>query len=110
MTAIKFMKTTNKNTERAAAAPEAEDEYEHFKKIAEKYVPLPELHDEEYRRRWENNDHPASFGGSTRLKCDRRFRSSFNALLRHLVRFSMEKDSLAEDHFHDQVPILFLHR
>jgi len=55
------MKEHNEQHETAAAAPEApQDEYEYFRMMAEKYLPLPELDDQEYNRRWENNDHPAT--------------------------------------------------
>jgi hypothetical protein len=51
----------NNNTETAAAAPEApQDEYEYFRMVAKRYLPLPELDSEEYHRRWENDDHPAT--------------------------------------------------
>ena len=55
------MKTKNDNTETTAAAPKAaEDEYEYFERMAKKHLPLPELDEEEYRRRWDNHDHPAT--------------------------------------------------
>src|SRR5262245_38262409 len=55
------MKNKSKQSETSAAAPEApQDEYEYFRIIAEKYLPRPELDEEEYRRRWDNNDIPAT--------------------------------------------------
>lgn len=55
------MKTNQDQHKTAAAAPEApQDEFEYFRMMAKKYLPLPELDEEEYRRRWDDNDHPAT--------------------------------------------------
>jgi hypothetical protein len=55
------MKTNDNNTETAAGAPEApQNEYEYFNTVAKKYLKQPELDSEEYHRRWDNHDHPAT--------------------------------------------------
>jgi hypothetical protein len=55
------MNTKSNNTETAAAAPEApQDEYEYFRMVAKKYLPLLELDEQEYRRRMDNDDHSAT--------------------------------------------------
>src|SRR5262245_40769647 len=55
------MKPKSNNIETAAAAPRAlRDEYEYFRMMAKKHLSLPDLDEEEYRRSWDDDEHPAT--------------------------------------------------